>query len=232
MARWVLGAEELPSSVLSLGARLGYEDDGETPNSQLVFYAFEPVPLLFEVRGLPRNISAQQGDWLAGMDQFLGVRIGVVAHCTGGTLRIPSYTGAIACDGAGKVIQRWEEGGDAFANWVAACQSRRFEDLAADIDVGVRSSALVHLGNASQRTGRALSQNGLLTELRSSTLLPSCELLLAHLDANGVDLAKHELTLGHCLVLDPATGRVRDHERANALLAGGHRAPYVLPELV
>ncbi len=230
VARWVLGAEFLPPSVLSLGARLGYEDDGETPNAQLVFYAYQPVPLLFEVRGLPRNISGQQGDWLAGMDQFLGVRTGVVVHCAGGTLRIPSYTGASACDSDGKEIQRWEEGGDPFANWIAACQSRRVEDLAADIQVGVRSSTLVHLGNASQRSGRLLSGSALLAEMKSSTLLPSCELLLAHLDANGVDLAKHELTLGPSLALDPAQGRVRENESANALLAGSHREPFVLPQ--
>ena len=232
VARWVLGAEELPQSVLSLGARLGYDDDGETPNAQLLFYTFEPVPLIFEVRGLPRNTAAQQGDWLSGMDQFHGVRVGVVVHCAGGTLRIAGESGAIACDGAGKEIRRWEERGDPFASWIAACQSRRAEDLTADIEVGLRSSALVHLGNASQRTGRALPKKELLSELASSsTLTPACGLLLEHLDANGIDLAKHELALGPCLVLDPARQCVRDHERANALLAGSHREPYVLPEV-
>jgi len=230
VACWVLGAEALPASVTSLGARLGYEDDGETPNAQLLFYAFEPVPLLFEVRGLPRNTAAQRGDWRAGMDQFLGVKVGVVVHCAGGTLRITGDSGAVACDEAGKEIRRWEERGDPFASWIAACQSRKAEDLCAELEVGVRSSALVHLGNASQRTARALPKKELLTELASSsTLTPACQLLLEHLDANGVDLAKHEVALGPCLVLDPARQCVRDNAAANALLAGSHREPYVLP---
>ena len=230
VARWVLGAEDLPASVTSLGARLGYDDDGETPSSQLLSYELE-VPLLFEVRGLPRNSAARTGDWRAGMDQFLGVKVGVVVHCAGGTLRISGDSGAVACDGAGKEMRRWEERGDPFASWISACKSRRAEDLCAELEVGVRSSALVHLGNASQRLARARPKKELLAELAgSSTLMPACQLLLEHLDANGVDLAKHELALGPRLVLDPDNRRVRDNSPANALLAGSHREPYVLPE--
>jgi predicted dehydrogenase len=232
VARWVLGAEELPASVTSVGARLGYDDDGETPNAQLLFYAFEPVPLLFEVRGLPRNSAAQRGDWLLGMDQFLGVRTGVIAHCAGGTLRLSGDALAIACDDAGREIRRWQERGDPLARWIAACRSRRAEDLCAGIEVGLSSSALVHLGNASQRTARARPKKELLAELASSsTLTPACQLLLEHLDANGVDLAEHELALGPCLVLDPERRCVKDHAGANVLLAGSHREPYVLPEI-
>jgi predicted dehydrogenase len=64
LARWALGAEKLPPSVLSLGARLGYEDDGETPNTQMVFLTpSSPCRSCFEVRGLPRDAAAQGGDW-------------------------------------------------------------------------------------------------------------------------------------------------------------------------
>jgi predicted dehydrogenase len=232
VARWVLGAVDLPPSVTSLGARLGYDDDGETPNAQLVFYAFEPVPILFEVRGLPRNSAAQKGEWVAGMDQFLGVKVGVVVHCEAGTLRINGESGAFACDATGREIHRWEQRGDPLATWVAACQSRKPEDLGVELEAGVRSSALVHLGNASQRLARSLPKQELMAELASSsTLTPACQLLLEHLDANGIDLAKQELALGPCLVLDQGRQCVRDDAAANALLAGSHREPYVLPEV-
>ena len=42
----------LPTSVISLGGRFGYEDDGETPNTQLCFYDYGDAQLVFEVRGL------------------------------------------------------------------------------------------------------------------------------------------------------------------------------------
>jgi predicted dehydrogenase len=233
VARWVLGTDELPASVFSLGGRLGYDDDGETPNTQLVFFAYEPVPILFEVRGLPKSGSAQAGDWTAGMDELLGVRTGVVVQCAGGTLRIPSSSGAIACDVEGREVRRWEAAGDPFANWIEAVRSRRRGDLCAELESGVHSSALVHLGNASQRVGRPLDKPTLLAELTSSsTLTHATEQLFEHLDANGVDLAKRPLTLGPCLLLDPASRCFRENARANALLAGKHREPYALPRVV
>src|SRR6185295_1495831 len=55
VARWVLGVQELSPRVLSVGGRLGYVDDGTTPNTLIVLHDYKPAPLLFEVRGLPSN---------------------------------------------------------------------------------------------------------------------------------------------------------------------------------
>ena len=38
--------------VWSVGGRLGYEDDGETANTQVIYHDYESAPLIFEVRGL------------------------------------------------------------------------------------------------------------------------------------------------------------------------------------
>jgi hypothetical protein len=45
-ARW-----SLSPSVWSVGGRLGYEDDGETANTQIIYHGYEKAPLIFEVRG-------------------------------------------------------------------------------------------------------------------------------------------------------------------------------------
>src|SRR5206468_4137355 len=55
IARWFLGEDALSPRVASIGGRLGYEDDGETPNTQFVFHDYEKAPLIFEVRGLPEK---------------------------------------------------------------------------------------------------------------------------------------------------------------------------------
>lgn len=245
LARWVLGAEGLPASVLSLGGRFGYEDDGQTPNTQLVLYAYEPVPILLEVRGLPRDSQAAAGDWGANednMDDVSGVRAGVVVRCAGGTLRMlgaglhgdglhgEDVQRAVACDAEGREIQRWEQAGDPFASWVGALVSRRPGDLSAEIEVGLRSSALVHLGNVSQRIGRRLEERLLFEELQDAPAMSAClERMLAHLEANGLGPEERLPTLGPCLVLDPAGGGLVANERANALLAGHFREPYTLP---
>jgi hypothetical protein len=43
------------------------------------------------------------------------------------------------------------------ANFLAACRSRNYKDLHADVAIGVMSADLCHLANASYRAGRKLS---------------------------------------------------------------------------
>lgn len=230
IARWIAGAEGLPMSVQSLGGRFGYVDDGETPNTQLVHYAFEPVPILLEVRGLPASAAAQAGDWGAAMDDMLGVRVGVIVHCAHGTLRIHGEGLAIAHDDQGKEIRRWEGAGDPFANWIGALRSRRVADQHAGIEVGARTSGLVHLASISQRLGRKLVGDDLLAEVEAHALLrTTTERVLAHLDQNGVDRLTAELDLGPRLVLDQERGTFADNAGADALLSGTYREPFVLP---
>ena len=52
--RLALGQNVLPRRVLSLGGRFTFDDDGQTPNSQLVLLQYDPGPLIvFELRNLP-----------------------------------------------------------------------------------------------------------------------------------------------------------------------------------
>src|SRR3989442_15287400 len=60
MARWALGANALSPRVFSVGGRLGYVDDGETPNTQFVFHDYPQAPLIFEVRGLPSGKESEK----------------------------------------------------------------------------------------------------------------------------------------------------------------------------
>jgi predicted dehydrogenase len=52
IARWGLNKNEHPISTVSIGGRLGYEDDGETPNTQITVQDYGDVQMIFEVRGL------------------------------------------------------------------------------------------------------------------------------------------------------------------------------------
>src|SRR5262249_6956361 len=89
IARWALGEPGISSRVVSIGGRLGYEDDGLTPNTQIVFHDYKAAPLIFEVRGLPAATDSVK------MDAYHGASIGVVIDCEGGSIVILSYTKAI-----------------------------------------------------------------------------------------------------------------------------------------
>src|SRR5205807_7292226 len=69
VARWFLGAMELSPRVFSVGGRLGYVDDGETPNTMVIYHDYPTAPLIFEVRGLPDKPGSKN------MDQYKGASI-------------------------------------------------------------------------------------------------------------------------------------------------------------
>jgi len=234
MCRWAIGAQALPKAVISAGGRFGYDDDGNTPNTQMIFFDYAPAPIVFEVRGLPRDEAAREGGWGGGaMDRVKGMSIGVTVECERGYLTIPNYSEAFAYDEQGEQIQAWKGGGDHFANFIAAVRSREIEDLSADIAEGHLSSALCHLGNASYLMGTRKAPEEFRASARSSgPARESYDRMCAHLDANGIDPTKTQPIGGAFLDIDPETERFVDNEAANMLLTRVYRKPFVVPEEV
>jgi hypothetical protein len=66
-ARWAIAGGTLPTSVLCLGGRFGYTDQGQTPNTQMAVFDYGGTQLVFEVRGLPTK-------------PFLGQMVGNTYH--------------------------------------------------------------------------------------------------------------------------------------------------------
>jgi predicted dehydrogenase len=227
IARWVLGEPEISPRTISIGGRLGYEDDGMTPNTQIVFHDYKAAPLIFEVRGLPAAGDSTR------MDEYRGANIGVVVDCEGGFIVIPSYTKATVYDKAGKEIKTYEEGGDHFGNFIQAVRSRKHTDLHADIAEGHISAALCHAGNISYRLGQPKPPVDILDAIKNTAdLAETLGRMEAHLGANSVDLYQTPLVMGAVLKMDPRTERFTNNHEANQLLTREYRKPFVLPEKV
>ena len=62
IARWMIPGATLPKTVLSLGGRFGYKDQGQTPNTQIAVMDFGDTQLIFEVRGLEQAVHRHQGE--------------------------------------------------------------------------------------------------------------------------------------------------------------------------
>ena len=101
IARRFLGEPALSPKVFAVGGRVGYEDDGETPNSMFLVHDYEKAPLIFEVRGLPEKPGAK------GMDKYRGASIGVIVQYENGYVVCPNYNDAIAFDNDGNEIQKF-----------------------------------------------------------------------------------------------------------------------------
>jgi len=234
MCRWMLGEEGLPRRVLSIGGRYGYVDDATTPNTQIAVYDYPSAPIIFEVRGLPQQAGANY------MDQYRGVRVGIVIECEQGYFAGGSGGGAIY-DQAGKRVRGLPStgGGAHVENFIAAVRSRKPEQLKAPVLGAHYSSALCHLGNISYRLGTEMSAAEVRARAASrADVAEAFERFVSHLAANGVDAATAAVTSGPVLDLVPADERFATQSAfdmgawANRLLRDEYRPPFVVPEKV
>jgi predicted dehydrogenase len=245
VARWFLGDPGLPRATLSIGGRVGYVDDGETPNTQVILHDYPTAPLIFEVRGLsarfdpdedkPGVASAEAaGALAASMDEYRGVRIGNIIECEGGTLVMPSYFDLVAHDRDGKVLRTFKGEDRMMRNFVEAIRSRRASDLYGPIEEGHLSSALCHLGTISHALGRSTRVAQVAAGLKQdAALAESYDRMAQHLAANRLLPDATDITLGARLTLVPGEERFSGTHAAaaNALLTRAYRAPYVVPQL-
>ena len=235
IARWGLGEMSLGESVLSYGGRFGYEDAGETANTQVSIHEFaNGKRLVFEVRGLktsPFQLEYKDGD----TKKFSEAGVGVIFYGSEGYLVVPSYSGGIVLDkNQVPTGVKFEGGGDRhhFANFVNAVRSRKYEDLNAEILDGHLSSALCHIGNISYRLGSPMYAKQMLTTFAGDAeALETLDRFQQHLRDNKVDPDTTKITVGPKLTLTPQeefTGPLA--AEANKMLTREYRAPYIVPK--
>ena len=240
IARWFLGEMQLSPGVRSIGGRLGYEDAGDTPNTQTVIHRYE-APLLFETRGLPKSIEHRPKWNGSHMDEYRGSKIGVLVQGTEGHVVIPSYTEARFYDAEGKQTDKLSvAGGSAannrhFKNWLDAIAAGDRTLLNGDILEGHLSSALCHTGGISHQIGEQASDAEIREAIASDTELyrDSYDRMAAHLRRNEVDIDQPALTLGPDLTMNPTTERFTGNraDDANALLKRQEREGFEVPDV-
>ncbi len=223
LARWALGVPGLGRSVFAYGGRLGYQDAGETANTQVSVHDFGDKLLVFEVRGLNTK-------------KFHDVGVGNIFECTDGYVVLTSYTKGYVADKNWNVLEKFGGGGDHFGNFLKAVRSRRAQDLNADIEEGHLSSALCHLGNISLRLGQATPAAAAAERLET---LPSgqksldvYQRFLSHLADNRLKPEETQISLGPILTLEGETFVGEQAELANRMLTREYRQPFVVPEKV
>ncbi|MBM3997689.1 MAG: Gfo/Idh/MocA family oxidoreductase [Planctomycetes bacterium] len=224
IARWAIAGATMPRSVVSVGGRFGYRDQGETPNTQISLMDFGDTKLIFEVRGL-----SSQG--------YRGQGIGNVFHLENGVIAGHRFypNGGNASEAIPQIdnVRRGPGGSNHFANFIAAIRSGRSSDLNADIEEGHFSSALCHLANISYQLGsnapfaprtRAFGDN--------RDALETLERMEAHLSGapHNLRLADIQLKVGPTLQLQGET--FNGNTEANRLLTRQYRTGFVVPDRV
>jgi predicted dehydrogenase len=245
VARWFLGDPGLPRHTLSIGGRLGYHDDGDTPNTQVVVHDYAEAPLVFEVRGLSAAYDPTEGQVGAAgadaaiamaktMDRYRGVSIGNVIDCEGGSVVIGSYFEATAHDHDGKVVREFRGTDRHMHNFIDVVRSRKTAELYGPIEQGHLSSALCHLGEISHALGQDTPPDETRERIKGDAAMSEAYgRMTEHLAANHVDLIKTPAVLGAPLAVDAASEKFTgaNAAAANALLTRKYRAPFVVPQL-
>jgi predicted dehydrogenase len=214
-ARWYLGKNTFPLKVSCVGGRFGYEDDGETPNTQIAVFDYGDSQLVFEVRGLET-------------EKYMGEQIGNIVHCKDGYV-----SGTTAYDPAGKKIAMdvKDDGRatDHFRNFIEAVKAAKPEMLNADVLEGHLSASLCHLANISYRLGqqRPITKDDPFASEEGNEAFNR---MRKHLTENGVDLSKTQLQVGRTLSFDGKTEKFVGDPEADKLLTREYRKPFVVPE--
>ena len=217
VARWGLDVHQLCDAVFSYGGRLGYQDAGETANTQVCTFDYGDKQLIFEVRGLKT-------------DAYRDAKVGNVFHGTDGYVVLTSYNSGAAFNPAGEKVAEFKGGNDQlhYDNFVKAVRSRNHKDLNADIEEGHLSSALCHLGNISLRLGSPTSIADAKAKLQGEANVETYDRFAKHLDENNVS-GGSEIHFGQSLKLDPKAETFVNNTQADTMLTREYRAPFVVP---
>ncbi|MCX7045086.1 MAG: Gfo/Idh/MocA family oxidoreductase [Candidatus Sumerlaeota bacterium] len=226
VARWASGNKTIAPRVMSIGGRFGYEDDAETPNTQIAFYDYPEIPVIFEVYGLPyaADIDTQPN--------YKRVSVGNIIHCEGGY-----FAGGWFYDNNDKQIKqiKLDGGGKAFSNFIKAVRSRKKEDIKAPILECHLSSALCHMGNISYRLGKEFTVAEVKEQNKSNkSATETYERMLTHLEKNKVLLSKKDHVMGPWLQMNTKIEKFEGPlaAEANKLVSRKYREPYVVMENV
>src|SRR5262249_53698690 len=208
--------------IWSLGGRFAYEDQGQTPNTQMAVLEYGDVLLVFEVRGL--------------VTKDKGFRVGNEYYTDEGMIK----DGKFYPKNGGDAGKRAESDvkvtpGGSWGSFLHAVRSRKVEECNADVEVAHLSCVAMHAANVSYRLGEKVPFSAATQKLGDNhEVVETFNNLQENLKGNGVRLEETSYQLGRTLMLDAKTERfVGDGaEQANALLTRAYRAPFVVPEKI
>ncbi len=244
VARWGLGIDTHPNSVISYGGRLGYQterkdanyvDAGDTANTEVSIYDYGKKCIVFETRGLDVTDPADK-EINKLMMSNRGNKIGVIFYGSEGYVVQRTYSHCIAYDKDLNVIKEFKGGGNHFGNFINACVSRNREDLTADVREGHLSAAISHLGNISYYLGQnnkvaAAEARAAVSGLKSlDDNEATFDRTIQHLVDNKVDLQNYPISLGPFLKFDAAKEVFPESEEATALISRDYREGFRCPK--
>ncbi|NLX95245.1 MAG: Gfo/Idh/MocA family oxidoreductase [Rhodopirellula sp.] len=232
IARWHLGIDRFPKSVVTWGGRLGYDvemkdpnfvDAGDTGNIETTIYDYGDKCIVFETYGLDTP-------------DVLGAKVGVISYGSKGYLVQSTYDYAAAFDPDGNKIREFKGSGNHFGNFLDAVQANDPSMLNSDALCGHLSAGLSHIGNISYYLGENHKVSvdelkAMVQQIKSlDDNVATLERIVEKTEKYGVDLKRTPFSIGPLLRFDPKSETFLDNAEANAMISREYRAPFVVPK--
>jgi predicted dehydrogenase len=233
--RWALGKQNAPQKVISFGGRFGYIDDGNVPNTQVAWYDYDGIPVIYDSRALGEKTGIDNMDGVTGYTAtgkkvyhpFKGnANCNIFIFCENGYL-----SGDSIFDNNGDLVKRFEEPGKVGpqVNFIRALKSGKIEDLKTDILEGHLSANLSHIGNISYQTGHQVDFEEVRKTVSEYKYLDEVfRGFEDHLRQNGINPAKEKIYLGNELTFDSVSEKFtgQHSDMANLFLKDNYREPF------
>jgi predicted dehydrogenase len=156
LLRYGIGKMTLPKKVYSSGGKFVYDDDQETPNTQLAICDYDDCRVVFEVRGL---LTGGEASIEPEGRNFMGILyFGSEGYLSLDCFGFQMYLGEerkLAESMKYVEPQHWWDLSH-MENFIEVVRSRKEQDLHCRIDEGHVSASMVHMANISYRLGRSL----------------------------------------------------------------------------
>ncbi len=221
----------LPTRVLGGGARVVWNDAGETPNVHFVYFDTGKIPVVIGLANITAEPNSNKSPTQPGPGS------GYIAYCEGG--RLEGQRGrAVALDKDGKKIKEFRGNsgnGTHQQNFIDAVRAHDASLLNAEIEVGHFSTGWCNLANIAFRCGdvfsRAVAEQ---VEQGADLWTPLVGDMEKLLGAHDIDINGGAIKLSSMLEVDVNAEKfVGAHaDVANPFLKREYRAPFVVPELV
>ncbi|MDA7978603.1 MAG: Gfo/Idh/MocA family oxidoreductase [Pirellulales bacterium] len=224
VARWAIKGATLPTKVVSLGGRFGYDDQAETPNTQLTVYDYGDVLAVFEVRGL----VGKKGNLDTGYKDEIRNEF----YTTEGRIA----DGKFYPNGGGKGERLEELGGSVYpggeyGSFLNAVRKQDPDMVNANVEDAHYSAALCHLGNISYRLGSTTAMAGIRSPYPNNPQVnASLDKIRENLGRINLNVDQAQCQIGQVLEFDPATEKFVNNPAANALLTREYRGEFTVPK--
>lgn len=229
-------AVSMPKRVLSGGARIGYNDAGETPNESFTLFDTGAIPVVLAISNLPDAKDKKSTGACPGPTS------GWVAYAEGGRFE-RWWGGAKAYDAENRLLREFKGNGvpgggggsePHIQNFIDAIRSAAPSTLHAPVTVGRDSAAWYNGANAAYRLGRPYDAADIAAaDTPDGRLAEAVANLQTHLAAQGLLLNADTCRVSAFLEIDEANKRFtgENEKAANALMEIAYRDGFPLPEL-